>query len=293
MNSEIINVLLIDDNPNSTLAIQNLFRELKDENFRLKNIENIENIDNVFNLLINNEFDLLLLGISIPSRNTINFIKKLHSQIPNLAIIVLTDFDDKDFALDIVKKGAQDYLPKDKLNSKILSRMIKYSIERKRIEQEYLRQLERQKEEIHFLEKLYSMPEAYSNKSFYDKEPIRIAMLEIFNELVQHYGDAIDIALERRSYKLDTNISEKLQFIGNQMGFLKATPRDIIELHTIAIKDKIRKVNYAKSKAYIEEGRLMILELMGYLAMYYRETLFRTTKSNDSNISHINIIKEN
>jgi hypothetical protein len=49
-----------------------------------------------------------------------------------------------------------------------------------------------------------------------------------------------------------------------------AGPRDLVDMHGLALKIKTREVTPQKMGAYVEEGRFLILELMGYLAAFYR-----------------------
>ncbi|MBE9118248.1 hypothetical protein IQ249_20355 [Lusitaniella coriacea LEGE 07157] len=101
--------------------------------------------------------------------------------------------------------------------------------------------------------------------------PLRNSVPEDFRQLVQQYAHLLDLALEQRSYRVNHPISEGLRAIAEQLGFLKASPRDTIELHTQAIKQKIADVPSAKAQAYIEEARILVLELMGFLVSYYRK----------------------
>lgn len=48
--------------------------------------------------------------------------------------MVLTGFDDETLAISAVRKGAQDYLVKGKVDSNLLARVIRYAIERKQAE---------------------------------------------------------------------------------------------------------------------------------------------------------------
>ncbi|MDA2923649.1 response regulator, partial [Acidobacteria bacterium AH-259-L09] len=41
-------------------------------------------------------------------------------------------------------------------------------------------------------------------------------------------------------------------------------------IHTIAMKRKTEEATPEKAQAFAEEGRLMALELMGYLVSFYR-----------------------
>ena len=58
--------------------------------------------------------------------------------------------------------------------------------------------------------------------------------------------------------------------MGDELGVLKAVPRDVVEIHNAAIEEKSKNATPEKSKAYIEEGHFTLLGIMGYLASYYR-----------------------
>ena len=58
--------------------------------------------------------------------------------------------------------------------------------------------------------------------------------------------------------------------MAEELGLLKAGPRDVVEIHSTALKEKRHKVTPQKAQAYAEEGRLMALQLMGHLVSYYR-----------------------
>ncbi|MCX6377019.1 MAG: hypothetical protein NTU88_13475, partial [Armatimonadetes bacterium] len=49
-----------------------------------------------------------------------------------------------------------------------------------------------------------------------------------------------------------------------------AVPRDVVDIHVSALAAKAVTANAMQARAYIEEGRLMVLELMGCLASAYR-----------------------
>ena len=58
----------------------------------------------------------------------------MNNHAPELPIIILTGLIDEELAINIVSEGAQDYLVKGQIDKQLLSRSIKYSIERKHIE---------------------------------------------------------------------------------------------------------------------------------------------------------------
>jgi hypothetical protein len=100
--------------------------------------------------------------------------------------------------------------------------------------------------------------------------PLRESTPDLFRQWTLDYGALLDRAWERRIYKVKPDISEKLRVWVDQIGGVRGGPRDVVELHTRALENKIRGLPHAKAQAYVEEGRMMILELMVYLASFYR-----------------------
>lgn len=94
---------------------------------------------------------------------------------------------------------------------------------------------------------------------------------DLFKQLVCRYGDLTELALEQRAFKVRHDISGKLQDIAEELVFLKAGPRDVVEIHSAALRARTSiGVKQARAQAYIEEGRVMVLQLMGHLASQYR-----------------------
>jgi PAS domain S-box-containing protein len=132
---------------------------------------------------------------------------------------------------------------------------------------ERIEQLER---ELRSLERLSASPSTAVTAQPLDVAPLRESMPDAFNELVKRYGELMNLALEQRAYKVEHNISEQLRSLAERLGLLRAGPRDIVEIHSNTLKGQTKVVTPQKAQAYVEEGRLMVLELMGYLASYYR-----------------------
>jgi PAS domain S-box-containing protein len=94
---------------------------------------------------------------------------------------------------------------------------------------------------------------------------------DTFKQLVTRYGDLTELALEQRAFKVHHDISGKLLDIAEELVFLRAGPRDVVDIHVAALKEKTGSaVNNARAQAYIEEARVMVLQLMGHLVSQYR-----------------------
>lgn len=139
--------------------------------------------------------------------------------------------------------------------------------ERIRAEQERKEQLA---QELRALDVLSAPPQSAVTAQSFGVLPLRQNLPDIFAELVRQYADLMDKALEQQVYKIDHHLSDNLREVAHRLGRLRAGPRDVVDLHTKALRDKTINANPLKSKAYIEEGHLLALELMGYLTAYYR-----------------------
>ena len=132
--------------------------------------------------------------------------------------------------------------------------------------------IEQMERELRSLELLARPPTTAVTAQLFDAAPLSDSLPDTFDELVVRYGELLDQALEQRAYKVDYDISGNLRSVAEQMGFLKAGPRDVVKLHSTVLQNKTRDVPSAKARAYLEEGRVLVLELMGYLSSFYRNS---------------------
>ncbi|QLH39390.1 MAG: hypothetical protein HWD60_11135 [Defluviicoccus sp.] len=93
---------------------------------------------------------------------------------------------------------------------------------------------------------------------------------EQFGELVHRYGDLLDRSLMGRSNQELARLIEDLSEISDCLGILGAGPRDTVDLHKAAMTTRLEVCSAHKTKGYVEEGRLLLLQLMGHLLSFYR-----------------------
>lgn len=78
-------------------------------------------------------FDVVLLDLTLPDSAGLGSLTPLLKTAPSLPIVVLTNTNDDDLALEAVRQGAQDYLVKRQVNSGVLIRSLCYATERKQV----------------------------------------------------------------------------------------------------------------------------------------------------------------
>jgi PAS domain S-box-containing protein len=77
-----------------------------------------------------NAFDAVLLELPAADNDGLSQITLLAVQAPRVPIIAFGPADDEQFAAEVVRAGAQDYLPKEKLEARALRSAIRCAIER-------------------------------------------------------------------------------------------------------------------------------------------------------------------
>ena len=127
--SDRIKVLLIEANPGDAVLIRRMLTNAPDSQFGLKTAKNLSTgID----MVSRGQTDVLLLDLSLPDFQGLESLTKVQSLEPDFPIIVLTGLDDEEVAIRSVNQGAADFLVKNQINTALLSRSIRYAIERQR-----------------------------------------------------------------------------------------------------------------------------------------------------------------
>lgn len=127
-----IRMLLIEDNPDDATFIEEVLK-LQD-NYSTVDICRVSKLRDGLAWLAKTSFDVVLLDLSLPDASSTNSVTRVLAQSPHAPIIVLTGLDDRETALEALKKGAQDYLIKDSISGDLLIRAIRYAVERRRAE---------------------------------------------------------------------------------------------------------------------------------------------------------------
>ena len=135
--SDAIKVLLIEDDPQYAQRLVKLFYEAFDPSF---SVELCSSLQPGLDRLAKPGIDVVVLDLVLPDSEGLDTFSKVHTQAPDVPIVVSTMIDNDAIAVEAVRKGAQDYLVKGQIDGKALSRVLRYAIERQRM-QETLRGL--------------------------------------------------------------------------------------------------------------------------------------------------------
>lgn len=132
MTSSKIHILLIEDNETDALLVQSDLQQAMGDQITLVHTERL---NSALELIRRHSFDLILSDLTLPDSDGITTINQLREHAASIPIAVLSFRNDEKLAIKAIKAGAQDYLVKGSLTEGVLARVIRYSIERKRIEE--------------------------------------------------------------------------------------------------------------------------------------------------------------
>ncbi|MDD5241081.1 MAG: EAL domain-containing protein [Sulfuricella sp.] len=130
MTGEAIHTLLVEDNPGDARLIREALAESAAPRFQLAWAESL---GKALELLKQQQFAVILLDLSLPDSQGMHTVQRIEQAAPGIPVVVLTGLDDEALAVEAVRSGAQDYLAKSDATPHLLSRVVRYAIERQRI----------------------------------------------------------------------------------------------------------------------------------------------------------------
>lgn len=263
----VIRILLLEDDENDAHFVRKGLAEADIQS----DLTHVETVQEAVEVLTSGPVDVVLSDLALPDSRGLETVSKLSQASPDTPIVVLTGYLDEDTAVDAVRHGAQEYLVKDHISGPAMVRAIHTALQRNRTNSEARAERERLRleRELQWLKQMSSRKTDITS-GLYASGPMSQVLPGTFDDLVQQYETIMDKALEERVLDVDHRISDKIDAIAQELGYLNAGPRDVAELHATALKRKCGRAQGQKAKAFLAEGHMLVLELMGKLASFYR-----------------------
>lgn len=261
--SEQAGILVVDDDPDQAFAYSHALQSAGYKVFKAYSGEEALAIAKA------ERPDLILLDVLLPDATGMELCRQIKSD-PELSSTLIINVSgmqvSPDDTADSLEAGADGYMTKPISQRTLLAQVRAFL----RIRHAELALVNQQERELTSLDDFTSPTPTPVSRQLFGAAPLRDAAPQVFEELVERYSVLLDLALEQRAYKVEHNVSEGFHVLVEQLGFLKAGPRDVVDIHSAALKKRAAHANPLKAQAYVEEGRLAVLELMGHMVSYYR-----------------------
>ena len=137
MSEERLSILLVEDNPGDQRLVKEMLEECGHGHFHLFIAEQIST---AAALLDREQVDIILLDLRLPDSQGLDSLVKIRALAPDVPVVVLSHVEDEALAVRAVASGAQDFLVKAHINGPLLSRSLRYALERRQL-QEHLHHL--------------------------------------------------------------------------------------------------------------------------------------------------------
>jgi PAS domain S-box-containing protein len=130
-----LNILIVDDDPVDRMT---LLRALKRSKLDPK-IREAMDIKSALEAIRKSPFDVLILDHILPDGKSVDLLRWLHDASIRLPVVVTTGYGDEMLVADLLKAGAADYIPKDRITANSITRAISHAIRIHKAKEEKLK----------------------------------------------------------------------------------------------------------------------------------------------------------
>ncbi len=118
-----IKVLIADDHAIVREGLKQILSDISD----IEVFQEAANGDEVLKMIRNDGLDILLLDIAMPGKNVLELIKLTKQQHPNLPILILSMYPEDQYAIRMLRAGADGYLCKESAPEQLIEAIRKLS----------------------------------------------------------------------------------------------------------------------------------------------------------------------
>jgi serine phosphatase RsbU (regulator of sigma subunit) len=130
-------VLLIDNSPEDAETFRNLLAEVASD-VRLRWARTLDEASG----MLNADTACILLDLELPDGGGLDGLRRLLRRAPRTAVLAVTGTADVHLGAAAVAAGAQDFLVKQEIDGRLLTRAVRYAVERKRADESQRRLVE-------------------------------------------------------------------------------------------------------------------------------------------------------
>ncbi|WP_276271719.1 hybrid sensor histidine kinase/response regulator [Haloarcula litorea] len=206
-----LDVLLVEDNPGDAKLVEH-YLDLPTVSEFVEDLalDHEESLPTANDRLESRDYDVVLLDLGLPESTGLDTLDRATDLVDGTPIIVLTGMNDQETALEAVRRGAEDYLPKGDLDGDRLVRALRYAVVRRRQQTKLRRQADRMEffNSILRHDMLNGMNVIRARAEMLERE-LHGQQAEFATTIVEWSDDIIDLTQKVRSV-LDSVASEEM-----------------------------------------------------------------------------------
>lgn len=122
--SKPISILVVDDDAIDRMALQRSLRDTPLDTV----IQEVTNAEEALETVFRSKYDFIFVDYHLPGQNGLALVKRIRQEGIDTPLVVLTGQGSEQTAVELMKAGASDYLPKNKLSSETLTRIVRSAL---------------------------------------------------------------------------------------------------------------------------------------------------------------------
>jgi FixJ family two-component response regulator len=213
---------------------------------------------------------VLLADQRMPGLGGAELLAEARRRHPDVVGVLITGYADLDAAMQAINQARAFALVGKPWDVDELLVVVRRAVDAHRALRWQRADMQGQQRELQDLEALSRSTPAPLTAQRFGAAPVRERAAEAFQELSRGYAGVLEHAFEQRIYRVSHPLSDELRGLADRLGALRAGPRDVLDLHSTVLKQRLASASVEEGAGYADEGRLLVLELMGHLVSYYR-----------------------
>ncbi len=223
-----LRILFVEDNPGDIHLVREMLIAAEEERIELACVNRV---GEVRTRLAEGEIDVILLDLNLPDADGLSAVERIHNDLPQIPLVVLSSVIDEELAVASLQAGAQDFLVKGMINGPLLTRSLFYAIKRKDLEDQLLFSLHHDSlTGLHNRKYLIAELEKAIRKSQSAGGKFAVLLLDLsrFKAINDTYGHGVGDSLLVQVARILTGILEPGMILarmgGDEFGFILPSP---------------------------------------------------------------------
>jgi DNA-binding NarL/FixJ family response regulator len=275
--------LLLGLEPRTRESLLRSLEQIHEFEFRFSLAE-IEDLDE--DLLLTHEDGIILDEAALDDESLAEFVSRVQARMPGHCVLVIGSGMDSARRYQALEAGAKEVVDRDNLDHTSLLFVVRYVLQREKLLRELAASRERESQERelrkYFEQALSDRSSMVTARSF-GLIPLKDSFPEYFRECLEEFGAIVEISMESKLFKAGYQAAERMTELAHKLVAVQAGPRDIVEMFTVFMDDKRSTITKQRFNAFMNEGKMVLLQLMGEVAGIYRNMSLGAWSSSQGN----------
>jgi DNA-binding response OmpR family regulator len=266
-----LHVLVVEDNPELTEYLTLELQGAELISGRTTTVSEAPDLHQALEILDLGGVDLVLLDLGLSDSSGLDTVFRVTEQAPATPVVVVTGSATEELAEQVLLAGAQDFLIKGTFSGAALQRMLRFTLARHRHTLELFTSMAHSgdDDQLTRLESLGAAGVGVASRSL-GRVTLAETYPEAFAAAVAEYSQLVPSRLEERGLHVDYQVSSRTRAVAWDIGHLRATPRDVVDVHLAAVRALTEGKARNRANALFRSGESLLTETLGHLAAFYR-----------------------